>query len=105
VDTKQGYALSVQQTQPATQGKTRIDYYLAQLEATYAYLPKSAHYVVCDGFYSKIKWVDGVTDLKLDVISKLSLMLICVMSIQGLKNLVADLASMMARWTRPMLVE
>jgi len=71
VDTKQGYALSVQQTQPATEGKTRIDYYLAQLQATYPYLPASARYVVCDGFYSKIKWVDGVTDLKLDVISKL----------------------------------
>jgi hypothetical protein len=71
VDTKQGYALSVQQTQPATEGKTRIDYYLAQLQATHPYLPASARYVVCDGFYSKIKWVDGVTDLKLDVTSKL----------------------------------
>lgn len=71
VDTKQGYALSVQQTQPATEGKTRIDYYLAQLQATCPYLPESASYVVCDGFYSKIKWVDGVTALKLEVISKL----------------------------------
>jgi hypothetical protein len=71
VDTKQGYALSVQQTQPATEGKTRIDYYLAQLQATHPYLPESASYVVCDGFYSKIKWVDGVIALKLEVISKL----------------------------------
>jgi hypothetical protein len=72
VDAKQGYALSVQQTQPATTTETtRIDYYLAQLQATYPYLPKSARYMVCDGFYGKIKWVDGVTALKLDVISKL----------------------------------
>jgi len=73
VDAKQGYALSVQQTQPAktTAETTRIDYYLEQLQATYPYLPKSARYVVSDGFYSKIKWVNGVTALKLDVISKL----------------------------------
>ncbi|WP_425216262.1 transposase [Tumidithrix helvetica] len=73
VDAKQGYALSVQQTQPAktTAETTRIDYYLEQLQVTYPYLPKSARYVVSDGFYSKIKWVNGVTALKLDVISKL----------------------------------
>jgi Transposase DDE domain len=73
VDAKQGYTLSVQQTQPAKpRGEiTRIDYYLEQLQGTYPYLPKSARYVVSDGFYSKIKWVDGVTALKLDVISKL----------------------------------
>lgn len=73
VDAKQGYALSVQQTQPAkTIGETtRIDYYLEQLQVTYPYLPQSARYVVSDGFYSKIKWVNGVTALKLDVISKL----------------------------------
>ena len=73
VDAKQGYALSVQQT-PPTKPKsetTRIDSYLEHLQATYPYLPKSAHYVVNDGFYSKIKWVDGVTTLNLDVIGKL----------------------------------
>ena len=31
----------------------------------------AAHYVVNDGFYSKIKWVDGVKALNLDVIGKL----------------------------------
>jgi hypothetical protein len=73
VDTKQGYALSVQQTPPAKPmpETTRIDDYLEHLQATYPYLPKSAHYVVSDGFYSKIKWVNGVCALKLDVICKL----------------------------------
>jgi hypothetical protein len=39
-------------------------------KATYPYLPKFIRYVVSDGFYGKIKWVNGVA-LKLDVISKL----------------------------------
>ncbi len=73
VDAKQGYTLSVQQTPPARPESetTRIDRYLEHLQATYPYLPKSAHYVVNDGFYSKIKWVDGVMALNLDVIGKL----------------------------------
>jgi hypothetical protein len=73
VDTKQGYTLSVQQTPPAQpeSKKTRIDWYLGQLAATKPYLPKSVHHVVSDGFYSKIKWVDGVTALGLDAIGKL----------------------------------
>ena len=73
VDTKQGYALSVQQTPPvqAESEKTRIDWYLEQLAATKPYLPKSVHHVVSDGFYSKIKWIDGVTTMGLDAIGKL----------------------------------
>ena len=73
VDRKQGYPLSVQQTPPAQpeSAKTRIDWYLEQLGATKPYLPKSAQHVVSDGFYSKIKWVDGVTALGLDAIGKL----------------------------------
>ncbi|MFM6147697.1 MAG: transposase [Dolichospermum sp.] len=73
VDAKQGYSLSVQQTPPTKSSPetNRIDSYLEHLQATYAYLPKLARYVVGDGFYSKIKWVNGVTDLHLDVISKL----------------------------------
>ena len=63
VDTKQGYALSVQQTPPAQAEKTRIDWYLEQLAATKPYFPKSAQHVVSDGFYSKIKWVDSVSRL------------------------------------------
>jgi DDE superfamily endonuclease len=73
VEAKQGYTLSVQQTPPTSPvpKPTRIDHYLEHLQATYPYLPKLARYVVSDGFYSKIKWVNGVMALKLDVISKL----------------------------------
>ncbi|MFM9161450.1 MAG: hypothetical protein ACKOPK_26985, partial [Dolichospermum sp.] len=68
MDAKQGYSLSVQQTPPTKSSPetNRIDSYLEHLQATYAYLPKLARYVVGDGFYSKIKWVNGVTDLHLD---------------------------------------
>ena len=79
VNQKTAYNLSVQQTpanssssekteQPET---TRIDHYLDQLEATVSYLPSSLRYVVSDGFYSKVKWVNGVIDLKLEAIGKL----------------------------------
>lgn len=81
VDVRQkcGYSLSVQQTPPQTsfpdkteQPKiTRIDHYLTQLKATIPYLPSSLRYVVSDGFYSKIKWIEGVTNLKLEAIGKL----------------------------------
>ena len=73
VDMKQGYPLSVQQTPPTQpeSAKTRIDWYLEQIAATKPYFPKSVQHVVSDGFYSKVKWVDGVTDLGLDAIGKL----------------------------------
>jgi len=50
---------------------TRIDHYLAHLEDTYAYLPAGLKYWAVDGFYSKKKFVDGVLNLDLQVISKL----------------------------------
>ena len=79
VSKKHCYSLSVQQTPPDTSSlnkdnqpqTTRINHYLAQLEATVPYLPNSLRYVVSDGFYSKIKWVEGVTNLKLEAIGKL----------------------------------
>jgi hypothetical protein len=77
VNKKRGYSLSVQQTPPNTSSQdnqpetTRINHYLAQLEATVPYLPTALRYVVSDGFYSKIKWVEGVTNLKLEAIGKL----------------------------------
>jgi DDE superfamily endonuclease len=79
VNQKLGYSLSVQQT-PANISSpdkreqnetTRINHYLTQLEATVPYLPSSLRYVVADGFYSKVKWVEGVTNLKLEAIGKL----------------------------------
>lgn len=50
---------------------TRIDHYLAHLKDTYAYLPTGLKYWTVDGFYSKKKFIDGVLQLDLQVISKL----------------------------------
>lgn len=50
---------------------TRIDHYLAHLSATRLFLPAALKYWVVDGFYSKKKFVDGVVELDLDLISKL----------------------------------
>ncbi len=81
VDETLGYALSVQQTPtaaisidsevPDAEKSTRVDHYLAHLKATRASLPANVRYLVGDGFYSKLKWVDGVTELALEVIGKL----------------------------------
>ncbi len=72
-----GYTLSVQQTPALAQGaepvpeRTRVDDYLDHLRATRAALPAAVRYLVGDGFYSKLKWVNGVIDLDLEVIGKL----------------------------------
>lgn len=50
---------------------TRIDHYLAHLKTTRPFLPAALRYWVVDGFYSKKKFVDGVVELDLDLISKL----------------------------------
>ncbi|MEM9506112.1 MAG: transposase, partial [Cyanobacteria bacterium P01_E01_bin.35] len=79
VNHKTAYNLSVQQTPTGYSSSekteqletTRIDHYLGQLEATVPYLPNSLSYVVSDGFYSKAKWVNGVTNFKLEAIGKL----------------------------------
>ena len=81
VDAARGYTLSVQQT-PATQAVeesegeqktalTRMDHYLTHLQATRSAFPESVHHLVGDGNYSNYRWVQGVTDLKLEVIGKL----------------------------------
>jgi hypothetical protein len=50
---------------------TRIDHYLVQLRQTRPYLSASVRYWAVDGFYAKKKFVDGVVELDLAVISKL----------------------------------
>ena len=75
------YSLSVQQT-PATEPareqtpgtpdeRTRVDDYLDHLRATCAALPAAIRYLIGDGFYSKVKWVDGGVALNLEAIGKL----------------------------------
>ncbi|MBT9316187.1 transposase [Leptothoe spongobia TAU-MAC 1115] len=77
VDQAIGYTLSVQQTPPieaeaeVSPNWTRVDDYLEHLRTTRSDLPGTVRYLVGDGFYSKLKWVNGVVELELEVIGKL----------------------------------
>jgi len=66
------YNLSTRQTtvlkKPDENSK---DQYLAHLREDRAALPESIDYLVADGYYSKTKFIDGVTSLNLNLISKL----------------------------------
>jgi hypothetical protein len=50
---------------------TRVDWYLDQFKACLDLLPESVKYLVVDGFYSKLKFVNGVVATNHHVISKL----------------------------------
>ena len=77
VEQNQAFALSAEQTAPLLeikkQGKTRtrIDFYLEHLQRTAPYFPLSVTCGVFDGFYAKLKFVDGVCALGYQVVSKL----------------------------------
>jgi len=77
VEQNQAFALSAEQTAPLPeikkQGKTctRIDFYLEHLQRTAPYFPRSVTYGVFDGFYAKLKFVDGVCALGYQLVSKL----------------------------------
>lgn len=65
-------ALSCEQTPPNLKtNQTRIDFYLAQLQRTAPDLPSSVAYGIVDGFYAKLKFVNGVLELGFHLISKL----------------------------------
>lgn len=65
-------ATASQPSNSAAPEKTRIDGYLEQFKAGVALLPAAVKYLVVDGFYSKIKFIDGVlASQKHHVISKL----------------------------------
>jgi hypothetical protein len=74
---KQAFALSVEQTPALPDLKftdkqaSRIDFYLQHLQRTLPDFPKGVKYGLFDGFYAKYKFVEGVVNLKLEVISKL----------------------------------
>jgi len=66
------YNLSTRQTTVLTNpDETRVDQYLAHLRQDRVALPESISYLVADGFYSKTKFINGVTALELDLIAKL----------------------------------
>jgi len=73
VETEQSYALSVEQTcsQADFPELTRMDQALDQLTRIHAHLPATVQYLAVDGAYAKEKFVTGVRQLKLHVLSKL----------------------------------
>lgn len=77
VEKNQSFALSAEQTPPQIEKKrvakaeTRIDFYLAHLKRTALYFPEAVTHGVFDGFYAKLKFVDGVDALGYQVVSKL----------------------------------
>lgn len=73
VETRQGYALSAEQTyaQSDLPEGTRMDQYLYHLDCARPYLPPAVQYLAVDGAYAKEGFVSGAVELKLHVISKL----------------------------------
>jgi IS4 transposase len=72
VDYNTAYNLSTRQTCPVTEpNKTRVDQYLSHIKQDCMSLPEQIHYLVADGYYSKTKFIDGVTELGLEFIGKL----------------------------------
>jgi hypothetical protein len=71
------YSLSVEQTPPSAEltktdkERTRIDFYLSQLKQHRHLLPAQVKYIAADGFFAKLKYVDGVRACQLDLITKL----------------------------------
>jgi hypothetical protein len=75
---KTAYALQAQQTLPMNEIKdkygedaTRIDFYLATLRPLVEHIKTFTNIIVCDAFYTKQKFVDGVTGLGFAFIGKL----------------------------------
>lgn len=73
VETEQSYALSVEQTCSHADFPelTRMDQALDQLSRVQPHLPATVQYLAVDGAYAKEKFVTGVRQLKLHVLSKL----------------------------------
>jgi DDE superfamily endonuclease len=91
VEANTAYALSVQQTPPASESasasgkvqpvasnknkqvtqETRVDAYLKHLQEVQEVWPESVRHGVFDGYFAKQKFVDGVCELGLHVVSKL----------------------------------
>jgi len=66
------YNLSTRQTPLASKDEqSRLDYYLDHLKQDYQALPPQIRYLATDGYYSKKKYIDGVTALGLHQIGKL----------------------------------
>jgi len=57
--------------QPCQREESRVDFYLRHFASLRPQLPKAIEYAVCDGYFAKQKFVNGIVDLQLRLISKL----------------------------------
>jgi hypothetical protein len=78
VDYRTAYHLSMEQTPPSASLSTvfgpegsRIDWYLLHLQQEQFLFPPEVRYLAADGYYAKQKFVDGVCECDLHLISKL----------------------------------
>lgn len=73
IDYNTAYHLSSRQTPPLDSPKkeTRVDDYLKHLQQDSSALPAGVRYVLADGYYSKIKFINGVCNFGLHLVSKL----------------------------------
>jgi hypothetical protein len=79
LEQKTAYALDALQTAPACASpdppcaaqESRVDFYLRHFASVRPQLPKEIEYAVCDGYFAKQKFVNGIVDLHLHLISKL----------------------------------
>jgi hypothetical protein len=72
VDYNTGYHWSSRQTPKLDNPKeTRIDWYLRHLREDRQALPAEVRHVLADGYYSKLKFINGVSDLNLHLVSRL----------------------------------
>ena len=76
LDYNTAYNLSVEQTPSGDKidkkEENRIDFYLQQIRRTEKYLKKhNITHIAADGFYSKIRFIDGIIDMNLHQIGRL----------------------------------
>lgn len=72
VDYNTAYHLSSCQTPKLENSEeTRVDWYLKHLQQNRGIVPPSVRYIVADGYYSKVKFINGIRDLDLHMIGKL----------------------------------
>ena len=66
------YNLSTRQTPKIEdENKTRIDWYVEQISENRQSIPDKVRYLLADGYYSKKKFIDAVTNMQLEQIGKL----------------------------------
>lgn len=72
VDYRTAYHWSTRQTPKLDHPtETRVDWYLNHLRQDQATLPAEVRYVLADGYYSKLKFINGVAELGRHLVSRL----------------------------------